>query len=75
MSGTIDRNMPVGVTLVAGQWDIVLQVLGNGPYNAVRPIIDQIQMQCMRHAQMPDVAQSMAAHPGNGEDLMPYRRK
>src|SRR5215831_20475845 len=52
MGATIDRNLPITVTMTlpAGHWDAVLQVLGNAPHNVVRQLIDQIQAQCMRHA-------------------------
>jgi hypothetical protein len=49
MSTTIERNQPIDVTLTAEQWQVVMQVLANGPYNAVAPLIGAIQQQCMRH--------------------------
>jgi hypothetical protein len=51
MSTTIDRSQPIAVTLAAEQWQAVMQVLSNGPYNVVAPLIDGIQQQCMRHAE------------------------
>jgi len=48
MSTTIERNQPIDVTLTAEQWQTVMQVLANGPYNAVAPLIGAIQQQCMR---------------------------
>jgi hypothetical protein len=47
MSTTIDRSQPIAITLVAEQWQAVMQVLSNGPYNVVAPLIGQIQQQCM----------------------------
>jgi hypothetical protein len=49
MSNTIERNLPIVVTLTAEQWQTVMQVLANGPYSAVAPLIGSIQQQCMRH--------------------------
>ena len=49
MSTTIERDRPITVTLTAEQWQMVMQVLSNGPYNAVAPLIGAIQQQCMRH--------------------------
>jgi hypothetical protein len=61
MSTTIERNLPISVVLTAEQWQTVMQVLANGPYAAVAPLIGAIQQQCMRHlAPMPERA--------NGED-------
>jgi hypothetical protein len=61
MSITIERNLPLAVTLTAEQWQAVMQVLSNGPYSTVAPLIGAIQQQCMRHlAPMPERA--------NGED-------
>ena len=59
MSTTIDRSLPIAVTLTAEQWQQIMQVLSNGPYSVVAPLIGAVQQQCMRHA-MP--------LPANGED-------
>jgi hypothetical protein len=50
MSTTIERNLPISVTLTAEQWQAVMQVLSNGPYHTVAPLIGSIQQQCMRHS-------------------------
>ena len=50
MSTTIDRNLPIAITLTAGQWDMVMQAMGHGPYNIVRPLIEEMQRQCWRYA-------------------------
>ena len=50
MSTTIERNLPISVTLSAEQWEAVMRVLSNGPYSVVAPLIGLIQQQCMRHA-------------------------
>jgi hypothetical protein len=49
MSTTIERTQPISVTLSAEQ-QAVMQVLSNGSYNMVAPLIGSIQQQCMRHA-------------------------
>ena len=59
MSTTIERAQPISVTLTAEQWQAVMQILSNGPYNAVAHLIGSMQQQCMRHA-VPERA--------NGED-------
>jgi hypothetical protein len=70
MSGTIDRNQPIAVTLTAEQWQAVMQVLGGGPYSVVAPLIGQIQQQCMRHAMpmgVPGGTNGAEAHPATEE--------
>jgi hypothetical protein len=61
MSGTIDRSQPIAVTLAAEQWQAVMQVLSNGPYSVVAPLIASIQQQCMRHAEAPNGINEEAA--------------
>jgi len=51
MSGAIDRNKPIEVILTAEQWQSVLNVLGQGPYNVVAQLIENIGRQCMSHAE------------------------
>jgi hypothetical protein len=65
MSATIDRSQLIAVTFTAEQWQVVMQVLSNGPYNVVAPLIDGIQQQCMRHAE--PLPEHMVARP-NGEE-------
>jgi hypothetical protein len=59
----IDRNQPIAVTLTlaAGHWEAVMQVLNNGPYGVVAPLISSIQQQCMRHAEVPPPTNGAAA--------------
>jgi hypothetical protein len=64
MSATIDRSQLIAVTFTAEQWQVVMQVLSNGPYNVVAQLIGSIQQQCMRHAEAPP----NMAQPPNGED-------
>jgi hypothetical protein len=70
MSATIDRVQPIPVTFTGEQWGAVLQVLSNGPYNVVAPLIAGIQQQCMRYAQAPLPEHVPMRPPGgaNGED-------
>jgi hypothetical protein len=52
------------VTLEAKQWNTLMQVLGEGPFRIVAPLIQDIQKQCNMHAgNTPDTAQR-----GNGAD-------
>jgi hypothetical protein len=72
MSGTIDRNQPISVTMTlpVGHWEAVLRVLDNAPHNIVRSLIDQIQQQCMRHAMpmgVPGGTNGAEAHPATEE--------
>jgi 16S rRNA A1518/A1519 N6-dimethyltransferase RsmA/KsgA/DIM1 with predicted DNA glycosylase/AP lyase activity len=68
MSATIDRGLPIAVTLAAEQWQAVMQVLSNGPYNVVAPLIGQIQQQCMRHAEPQREVLPMHMARPNGEE-------
>jgi hypothetical protein len=61
MSSTIERDLPLSVTLTAEQWQTVMQVLSNGPYSAVAPLIGSIQQQCMRRL-------TPMSERANGED-------
>jgi len=51
VSGAIERNKPIEVILTAEQWQSVLNVLGQGPYNVVAQLIENIGRQCMSHAE------------------------
>jgi hypothetical protein len=65
MSATIDRSLPIAVTLTAEQWQMVMQVLSKAPYEVVAQLIGAIQQQCMRHAE--PLPEHMVARP-NGEE-------
>lgn len=47
----IPPTMPLTVTLVAQQWLLVQQLLGEGPYRLVQPLIGEIQRQCVAQAE------------------------
>jgi hypothetical protein len=47
----IPPDMPLAVTLAAQQWLLVQQILGEGPYRLVQPLIGEIQRQCVAHAE------------------------
>lgn len=38
------------VTLDAAQWNVVMQVLSEGPFRVVAPLIQEIQRQCNEQA-------------------------
>jgi hypothetical protein len=59
----IPPQTPLSVTMTALQWNQVLQVLGEGPFRIVGPLINAIQHQCM--SQMP--AEHIPAR-GNGSE-------
>jgi len=64
MSGVIDRNKSIAITLTmtAEQWQLFIQVLGSGPYNFVKPLIDEITNKCMEYAE-PEVEHIPAKRP------------
>jgi hypothetical protein len=67
MSATISRELPIAITFTAGQWEMVMQAMGHGPYNIVRPLIEEMQRQCWRYAQR-DVPQwQQGVNRTNGE--------
>lgn len=39
----------ITVTMTAGQWNQVMQLLAERPYKLAAPHIQTIQMQCMNH--------------------------
>ena len=41
----MDPATPISITLPAGQWDQVLDMLGNGPWKVVHPLIQKIMEQ------------------------------
>jgi hypothetical protein len=47
----IDKAKIIAINLTAEQWQTLLQMLGNGPFNIVAPLINTIQQQCMEHAE------------------------
>lgn len=47
----IPPTMPLTVTLAAQQWLLVQQILGEGPYRLVQPLIGEIQRQCVAQAE------------------------
>ena len=51
----IPPTMPLAVTLAAHQWLQVQQVLSEGPYRIVQPLIGEIQRQCIAQAEQADV--------------------
>ena len=55
MSATIDRNLPIAVTLPAEQWQVVMELLSiaPAPHKVVHPLLMEIQAQCMRRAEPP----------------------
>jgi len=63
MEYAIEKTKIIPVSLTAEQWQQVLQFLGNGPYNAVAPLINIIQQQCMEHAEPIEQLQ----HRSNGD--------
>lgn len=60
----IPPEMVLSVTLPAQQWLIVQQLLGEGPYRLVQPLIGEIQRQC--------IAQAERQQPDGGE-IIPQR--
>jgi hypothetical protein len=63
MSGTIEPNTPLLVTLQARQWNSLLSCAGEG-LNAMSALIADVQRQCMQ--------QTVATqHRGNGRDTEP----
>ena len=53
----IDPATPISITLPAGQWDMVLDQLGNGPFKVVGQLIQKI------------IEQAQAA---TGQGVQPY---
>ena len=72
MSATIPRELPIAITFTAGQWDMVMQAMGHGPYNIVRPLIEEMQRQCWRYAtpqaSPPYAARANGGSPAGSED-------
>jgi hypothetical protein len=66
MSASIPRELPIPITFTAGQWELVMQAMGHGPYNIVRPLIEEMQRQCWRYAQREVTPQWQPR--ANGED-------
>jgi len=47
----IDASIQLSVTLAAEQWNAVLDVLQNGPYRMVAPLIQSIASQVQQNAE------------------------
>jgi hypothetical protein len=71
----IPPGTPLSVTMTALQWNSVLQVLGEGPFRLVGPLINAIQHQCMQQTAPPEPEH--IARPGaranGGVGQMPER--
>ena len=55
MSGTIDPNTPLLVTLPARQWNSLLATAAEG-LSALNALIGEVQQQCMRQSRGPEDA-------------------
>ena len=53
MSGTIDPNTPLLVTLPARSWNSLLMMAGEG-IGSLNAIMADVQRQCMRQTQQPN---------------------
>jgi hypothetical protein len=49
----LQPNDRLDVTLTAAEWNTVMQVLGEGPFRVVQPLIAEIQRQCQAQDQPP----------------------
>jgi hypothetical protein len=47
-------NAPLSVTMPLQTWRVLLDVLANGPFRTVQPLISEIERQC--NAQLPERA-------------------
>jgi hypothetical protein len=63
----ITPEQPLSVTLSIAQWRVVLEVLTNGPFRAVAPLIREIETSCTMQIQrlQPPMAMNMPPR-GNG---------
>src|SRR5262249_9613428 len=67
-TGTMmDPNLPIAVTLTAGQWNTLLGLLAevSAPWKLVNPLLNAIQSQCM--AQDADQPNNIVPLPQAGE--------
>jgi hypothetical protein len=55
MSGTIDPNTPLLVTLPARQWNSLLSCAGEG-LAALNALIGEVQRQCVQQSRVPEDA-------------------
>lgn len=62
----IPPTMPLAVTLPAQQWLVVQQVLSEGPYRLVQPLIGEIQRQCIAQAEQQNQPEFMPRRVNGG---------
>jgi len=63
-----DARLSVSLELTAQHWIEVMNILSNGPYRIVMPVIDEIQKQCTDQAKVPREGRIMASVDGNNHD-------
>lgn len=61
MAVQLNASDKIQVTLEAQQWNQVLQVLSEGPFRIVAPLIDGIRSQCMMHESAAQIQTDAAA--------------
>lgn len=44
----VDINSPLEITMTAGEWNVVIDTLTNGPYRTVAPLIQKIVEQAQK---------------------------
>lgn len=62
-----ELNDPLAVTLSIGEWNQVLQILGDGAYKVVAPLVAKINIQA--NAVFGEAQAGMPNGPGNVEHL------
>ena len=65
MSGTIDRNLPITITLPAEQWQQMMQAMTLAPYHVAAPLIATLERHILMHAHRPSFMQMRS----NGESV------
>lgn len=62
----ISPNLPISITLEAQEWNTVLDVLANGPFRVVSPIIQKLAAQAQGAAAAEEVQQTPRSTNGAG---------
>lgn len=65
--GQMNANDQIPVTLTAGEWNRIMQMLGTHPYVEVMQFINSIQSQCMQF----EMNNSLEKRRVSGEDAQP----
>lgn len=63
----VNINDQISVTLTAGEWNRIMQMLGTHPYVEVMQFINSIQSQCMQY----EMNRSMENRRVSGQDAEP----